>query len=96
MSTQQPLSVRGALEATSSTVVGFLTLLFGVWLIVMTGYSIVVAIPVIIAGAIAFPATRGIVTLGRLRVGRWLHDAIAFFSWLIWLAIAYFIAQPWA
>jgi hypothetical protein len=96
MSTQQPLSVRGALESTSSTIVGFLTLLFGVWLVFMTGYSIVVAIPVIVAGAIAFPATRGIVTLGRLRVGRWLHDAIAFFSWLIWLTIAYFIAQPWA
>lgn len=92
----QQLSLRGALEATSSTIVGFLTLFFGVWLLFMTGYSVVVAIPVVVAGAIAFPPTRGIATFGRLRVGRWLHDAIAFFAWFIWLAIAYFIAQPWA
>lgn len=95
MSTNQPLSVRGALEATSSTIVGFFTLVLGVWLIFMTGY-LVAALAVVIAGAIAFPPTRGIVTLGRLRVGRWLHDAIAFFSWFVWLTIAYFIAQPWA
>lgn len=96
MAAQQPLSVRGALEATSSTIVGFLTLFFGVWLLVMTGYSVAVVVPIVIAGAIAFPPTRGIVTLGRLRVGRWLHDALAFFAWFVCLAIAYFIAQPWA
>ena len=94
MATQH--SLRGALEATSSTIVGFLTLFFGVWLLFLTGYSVVVALPVIIAGAIAFPATRGVATLGRLRVGRWLHDAISFFLWFGFLTVAYFIAQPWA
>lgn len=94
MSTQQP-SLRGALEATSSTVLGLITLSGGVWTLFMTGYF-GASIAAIIAGAIAFPPTRGIVTFGRLRVGRWLHDAISFFLWIAWLVIAMFIAQPWA
>lgn len=96
MSAQQPLSLRGSLEKFASTIVGFLTLFAGVWFVFMTGFSLLVCVPVIIGGAIAFPPTRGIATFGRLRVGRWLHDALSFFLWFGCLIIAYFIAQPWA
>lgn len=95
MTTQQPLSVRGALEATSSTILGFITIAGGLWTLILTD-AFGASIAAIIAGAIAFPPTRGVVTFGRLRVGRWLHDAISFFFYLLWLVIALFIAQPWA
>jgi hypothetical protein len=91
----QQSSLRGALEATSSTILGLITIAGGLWTLFLTD-AFGASIAAVIAGAIAFPPTRGIVTFGRLRVGRWLHDAISFFLYILWLVIALFIAQPWA
>jgi hypothetical protein len=95
MGTNQPQSLRGSVEATSATIIGALCLFSGAWMLVMTGY-LWAAIPVILAGAVAFPLTRSIVTLGWLTVGRRFHDFITFLLWAGLLFLAVLIAQPWA
>ncbi|WP_049998849.1 hypothetical protein [Halococcus sediminicola] len=94
MRTNQPQSLRSSVDSTSATLVGGFCLLLGVWMLVMTGY-LWAAIPMIVAGAVAFPLTRPIVTLGQLRVGRHLHD---FVSLLLWAALVFatvLVARPW-
>lgn len=87
-------SVRAGVEATSATIVGALCLFFGAWMLVMTGY-LWTAVPVIFAGAVAFPPLRPIVTLGFLRVGRRFHDFITFLLWAALLYSAVLVARPW-
>jgi hypothetical protein len=95
MGTNQPQTLRGRVEATSATIIGALCLFVGTWMLVMTGYFWT-AFPIILAGAVTFPATRGIVTFGRLKVGYHFHDFITFLLWAGLLFLAVLIAKPWA
>lgn len=94
MGTNQPQDLRSGVEATSATIVGAFCLFVGAWMVIMTGYFWA-AIPVILAGAVAFPHTRGLVTLGWLTVGRRFHDFVAFLLWAGLLFLAVLIAKPW-
>lgn len=95
MGTNQPQGLRAGVESTSAGIIGLLCLFLGGWMFVMTGYFWA-AIPMVLAGAVAFPATRPIVTFGRLRVGRQLHDFLTFLLWGLLVIVAIFIIQPWA
>lgn len=87
--------LRASLDATAANLVGLLCLFIGAWMIVMTGY-LWAAVPIILAGAVLFPMTRGVVTFGVLRVGPRLHDFLAFMLFLALLFVAVLVAQPWA
>ena len=94
MGTSQPHSLRAGIESTSATIVGALCLFVAIWMVVMTGYFWA-AIPLGLAGAVAFPATRGIVTLGRLKVGYHFHDFLTFLLWGLLIYTTVLVAQPW-
>lgn len=94
MGTQQH-GLRASLDATAGSFVGLLCLFLGGWMIVMTGY-LWAALPIVAAGAVIFPATRGLATFGVLRVGPRLHDFLAFMLFLALLFLAVLVAQPWA
>ncbi|WP_160135707.1 hypothetical protein [Halococcus salsus] len=95
MGTSQPTGLRAGVEATSATFIGGICLFVGVWMLIMTGYFWA-AMPLVLAGAVAFPMTRSIVTFGRLRVGRRLHDFLAFLLWGLLVIATTFVAEPWA
>lgn len=94
MSTNQPQSLRAGVESTSATIVGGFCLFLATWMVAMTGYFWA-AIPLGLAGAVAFPMTRGIVTLGRLKVGYHFHDFITFLLWGLLIYATVLVAQPW-
>jgi len=95
MGTNQPHGLRAGVEASAATVIGGISLFVGAWMVLMTGYFWA-AIPLILAGAVAFPMTRPLVSLGRLRVGRRLHDFLTFVLWGALVFAAILVAQPWA
>jgi hypothetical protein len=87
--------LRASLDATAASFVGLLCLFLGGWMVAMTGY-LWAALPILAAGAVIFPATRGVATFGALRVGPRLHDFLAFMLFLLLLFVAVLVAQPWA
>ena len=87
--------LRASLDATAASFIGLICLFIGAWMIAMTGY-LWTAVPVILAGAVIFPATRRLATFGFLRVGPRLHDFLAFMLFFALLFMAVLVARPWA